>query len=218
MKWLYDDVITWDIICDQNHRFSRFWRKRDPRTDRPTNQRTRPLIEMRKHLKTGKSMILIANNDVSCNHIIIQSFHHHEDASLALWALFLDASSHLYMRVCPSVGPSVRPSVGPLVGHAFVKNKGNQHFRATYCHRMYIRPSWSFLYIKFSISCIFHKSVTYGRTDGPTDGRTDTPSYRDARTHLKTLNFMHFLQKRDIRTDGRTDRRTDRPTDGHTLL
>ena len=24
---------------------------------------------------------------ISCNHIIIQSFHHHEDASLALWAL-----------------------------------------------------------------------------------------------------------------------------------
>merc|ERR1712240_966519 len=38
--------------------------------------------------KTGKSMILIDNNDVSCNHIIIYSFHHHEDASLALWALF----------------------------------------------------------------------------------------------------------------------------------
>ena len=29
--------------------------------------------------------------------------------------LFLDASSHLYMRVCPSVGPSVRPSVRPSV-------------------------------------------------------------------------------------------------------
>ena len=32
--------------------------------------------------------------------------------------------------------------------------------------------------------------VCNGRTDGPTDGRTDgrtyTPSYRDARTHLKT--------------------------------
>ena len=28
---------------------------------------------------------------------------------------FLDASSHLYKRVCPSVGPSVRPSVGPSV-------------------------------------------------------------------------------------------------------
>ena len=39
--------------------------------------------------KTGKSMILIANNDVSCNLIIIQSLHHHEDASLAVWALFI---------------------------------------------------------------------------------------------------------------------------------
>ena len=27
--------------------------------------------------------------------------------------LFLDASLHLYQRVCPSVSPSVRPSVGP---------------------------------------------------------------------------------------------------------
>ena len=27
---------------------------------------------------------------------------------------FLDASSHLYKRVCPSVCPSVRPSVRPL--------------------------------------------------------------------------------------------------------
>ncbi len=25
--------------------------------------------------------------------------------------LFVDASSHLYNRVCPSIGPSVRPSV-----------------------------------------------------------------------------------------------------------
>ncbi len=38
--------------------------------------------------KTEKTMILIANNDVSCNLIILQSFHHHEDASLAVWALF----------------------------------------------------------------------------------------------------------------------------------
>ena len=38
--------------------------------------------------KTGKLMVLITINDVSCNQIIIQSFHHHEDASLALWALF----------------------------------------------------------------------------------------------------------------------------------
>merc|ERR1712228_199687 len=38
---------------------------------------------------------------------------------------FLDASSHLYKRVCPSirpsVGPPVRPSVRPSVRNAFVK-------------------------------------------------------------------------------------------------
>ena len=43
----------------------------------------------------------------------------------ARFPLFLDASSHLYKRVCPSVGwsvgPSVRQSVGPSVDHAFVK-------------------------------------------------------------------------------------------------
>ena len=41
--------------------------------------------------KREKSMIWIANNDVSCNLIIIQSYNHFiiiEDASLALWALF----------------------------------------------------------------------------------------------------------------------------------
>ena len=38
---------------------------------------------------------------------------------------FLDASTHLYKRLCPSVGPSVRPSVGPSVGHAFLKYRGN---------------------------------------------------------------------------------------------
>ena len=32
-----------------------------------------------------------------------------------LQSLFLDASTHLYKRVCPSVGPSVGPSVRPLV-------------------------------------------------------------------------------------------------------
>ena len=33
--------------------------------------------------------------------------------------MFLDASTHLYKRVCPSVGPSVRGSVGPWVRNAF---------------------------------------------------------------------------------------------------
>ena len=36
-------------------------------------------------------------------------------------ASFLDASSHLYKRVCPSVGPSVRWSVRPSVRNVFVK-------------------------------------------------------------------------------------------------
>ena len=34
---------------------------------------------------------------------------------------------------------------------------------------------------------VFEKRVTDPRTDGWTDGRTDRPGYRDARTHLKTL-------------------------------
>ena len=35
---------------------------------------------------------------------------------------FLDASTHLYKRVGPSVGPSVHRSVGPSVRNAFVLN------------------------------------------------------------------------------------------------
>ncbi len=64
---------------------------------------------------------------------------------------------------------------------------------------------------------VFDESVTHGRTDGrtdgptdrrtdgPTDGRMDRPSYRDARTHLKTeqkreaamedLNALVFSQE-----------------------
>ena len=40
------------------------------------------------------------------------------------WNPFLDATSHLYKRVCPSVRRSVRRSVGPLVAHIFL-NHGN---------------------------------------------------------------------------------------------
>ena len=39
-------------------------------------------------------------------------------------ALFLDAFSHLYKRVCPSFRPSVRPSVG----HARVEIMKNRLF------------------------------------------------------------------------------------------
>ena len=37
-------------------------------------------------------------------------------------SLFLDASSHLYKWLCPSVGPSVGPFVGPFVTNAFIKS------------------------------------------------------------------------------------------------
>ena len=45
------------------------------------------------------------------------------------FSMFLDASTHLYMRVCPSVrrsvGRSVRRSVRPSVRNAFFLNRGN---------------------------------------------------------------------------------------------
>ena len=41
---------------------------------------------------------------------------------LLILFIFLDASSHLYMRVCPSVRRSFCPLVGPSIGDAFVKN------------------------------------------------------------------------------------------------
>ena len=53
-------------------------------------------------------MILIANNDVLCNHIIIQSFHHHEDALLALRALLVRNRGR--SSVCLFVFSSVYPS------------------------------------------------------------------------------------------------------------
>ena len=44
---------------------------------------------------------------------------------------FLDASTHLYKRLCPSVGPWVRRSVGPSVRQAFLKYRGNRVLRTT---------------------------------------------------------------------------------------
>ncbi len=41
-----------------------------------------------------------------------------------------------------------------------------------WCNSWLFIPSWSFLYIKFSISGIFYKSITDIRTDGRTNGRT----------------------------------------------
>ena len=47
-----------------------------------------------------------------------------------IWSfnLFLDASSHLYLRLCLSVGPSVSQSIGPSVHPQFIKTLENQGF------------------------------------------------------------------------------------------
>ena len=73
---------------------------------------------------------------------------------MALRAL-LDASLHLYKRVCPSVGPSVRLSVG----HAFVKNKGNQYFRANQCQRRFTRLARCIIASLYD-SPLIHQSVS----------------------------------------------------------
>ena len=123
--------------------------------------------------------------------------------------IFLDASSHLYKRVCPSVGPSVgpsvRPSVGPSVRDAFVKIAENglmQDEDASYV--VYTALFFSFWdwpkqsRIHDSISPVRlgrgsnaqkstkKKVLTDRRTDRRTDRPTDTPSYRVAWTRLKT--------------------------------
>ena len=66
------------------------------------------------------------------------------------------------------------------------------------------------------VSGIFGKWVTDGRTYGRTDIRTDGPSYRDARTHLKNDQGWLVIDGRWIGgifevglTDGRTYGRTD---------
>ena len=66
----------------------------DGQTEGPTDGQTR-LYRWEDASKKRENYYFRANNcrrrytrRISCNHIIIQSFHHHEDASLALWALF----------------------------------------------------------------------------------------------------------------------------------
>ena len=54
--------------------------------------------------------------------LVLFLFHY---LSNSCFRLFLDASTHLYKRVCPSVGPSVRRSDRPSVrGLPFFSNRG----------------------------------------------------------------------------------------------
>ena len=70
-------------------------------------------------------------------------------------------------------------------------------------------------------STVLRKAITDQRPDGPMDGwmdgRTDTPSYRDATAHLKTGFFRDFKASvTNGRTDGWTDGRMDGRKDGRT--
>ena len=45
---------------------------------------------------------------------------------------------------------------------------------------------------KCALFCYLDKSMMDQRTDGGTEGRTDTASYRDARTHLITADITRL--------------------------
>ena len=63
---------------------------------------------------------------------------------------------------------------------------GLKHF---YSH---FRSGFTIIYgEKYAFLSLFTKTL---RTDKPTDWRTDTASYRDARTHLKITSYSHQIQ------------------------
>ena len=88
---------------------------------------------------------------------------------------FLDAFSHLYKRVCPSVGPSVRRSVRRSVGHTRVEIPQKCCFRPKLLAVVLVKNG---TFAWFQLVC---DRRTDGRTDGPTDGPTDGRT--DGRTH-----------------------------------
>ena len=68
------------------------------------------------HLSMGQFLILVAESEFSWTEIRSGHRNKRENTSSIVpyfITLFLDAPSHLYKRVCPSVGPSVRPSGTP---------------------------------------------------------------------------------------------------------
>ena len=67
----------------------------------------------------------------------------------------------------------MREMQGGNLSTAIATLSGRYPKELLWCYLWLTMPSWSFLCIKFSISCIFHESITYGPTDGRTDRRTD---------------------------------------------
>ena len=54
------------------------------------------------------------------------------------------------------------------------------------------------------------KEVNDGPTNGPTDGRTDIPSYRDARTHLKIEHALFTSKQKGAKHQGTLSTNHDR--------
>ena len=116
--------------------------------------------------------------------------------------VFLNTTTHLYKRSCPSVGPSVLRSVRKSVpGYFRVTNmadfddkkssndvtnndtKIDNEDVASYVSPLYLLPS------KRPYSSFENNTGrTYGRTDRRTDRRTDMTSYKDA----KNANLITF--------------------------
>ena len=90
------------------------------KTSRVTYFRFRKCVEQSKGYRWPLLAHFLLNDTITMNDTITFN------QTFLLYSIFniqfLDASSHLYTRVCPSVVPSVRWSVGPSVCHAFVKN------------------------------------------------------------------------------------------------
>ena len=103
---------TWPINHEPSRRgdqkskaFSRCWSALGPMTAKPGS------LPLQAEMRMGEEEKKAFDNHVRC---------------------FLDASSHLYKRVCPSVRPSVRPLVGPSVGPLrLCKNRDFRLFLAT---------------------------------------------------------------------------------------
>ena len=88
-----------------------------------------------------------------------------------IWKLF----KFPITNICRKQGPAANDASSWILGHILLSEYGNSlTFGGRYarelfwCYSWLCRPSWSFLYIKFSISCVFLQ-----KRDIPTDGRTD---------------------------------------------
>ena len=151
--------------------------------------------------------------------------------------LFIDATSHLYKRVCPSVGRSVGLSVcrsrfrqnswksriSSRISTPTNKKRWemiHQPCNAQKTSQIIIIHAWGHIVGQLALFL----ETWDGRTDGPMNGPTILHNQQFAWvTYLGQIyRYLSFLQKHyrltDWRTDESTGRRTIRPTDEHTLL